>query len=159
MKLDFSGCEFIKKFEELRLKAYQDQRGKWTIGWGHTDGVDRWTPIINEAQAESFFREDVSMCERIVSMTVKIELTQSEFNALVSFSFNEGVGKFHTSTLLKKLNSGDKRGAAKEFDRWIYYLDVNTGEWKVSNGLVERRRVERELFLSDLQISLAAVRS
>lgn len=157
MKCDEAGRDFIKKFESLALKPYLDQHGIWTIGWGHIDGVTEDTPEINEDQAETFFEDDLDDRENQVTKLVTVYLTQNEFNALVSFTFNEGLGRLRTSTLLMKLNNGDKRGAAKEFDRWVYYRDKKTGEEKISNGLVARRAKEKALFSMDVLLSQAAV--
>lgn len=148
MKLDESGRQFIKGFEELRLVVYKDRVGKWTIGWGHTYGVTEKTAPIDEHQAEVFFRADCNPCEDIVSKSVKVDLTQSEFNALVSLTFNIGVSAFHTSTMLKKLNTGDRQAAAQQFDRWIYGHDPETGEIEVIEDLVKRRVIEKALFLT-----------
>lgn len=157
MKCDEAGRYFIKGFEALRLKVYIDIAGHWTIGWGHTDGVDERTPEITEDQAEMFFEDDLEVFEKHVTDLVTVYLTQNEFNALVSFTFNEGLGRLRTSTLLIKLNNGDKRGAAKEFDRWIYYKEKDTRETKISKDLVGRRAKEKALFLTDVLLSQAAV--
>lgn len=149
MKLDEAGKNLIKRFEALRLSPYLDREKVWTIGWGHTYGVNEKTLPIDETQAEVFFSADCEPCEEIITKSVKIDLTQNEFNALVSFTFNEGVSAFHNSTLLKKLNSGDRQGAAKEFDRWIYATDKETGEISVVDDLIIRRALEKTLFLSD----------
>lgn len=149
MKLSISGEAFIKSFESFSPVPYLDQTKKiWTIGWGHTDGVNQWTPQINRDQGEVLFSEDVEGCEECINEELKTELTQSEFDALVSFIFNEGSERFLTSTLLAKLRQGDKQGAAKEFARWIYYHD-DLKRPLVSDGLVNRRAKEKALFLTD----------
>lgn len=145
MTLDASGIAFIKSFEGLRLEAYKPLPGdKWTIGWGHTLGVKKGD-AITAAQADELLRMDVELAEFWVNRCVKIVLNQNEFNALVSFQFN--CGKLPISTLLKKLNTGDRQGAAKEFDRWVYFHDEN-GEARVEKDLVERRAKEKALFLT-----------
>ncbi|WP_420285117.1 lysozyme, partial [Serratia liquefaciens] len=80
--------------------------------------------------------------EQGVNQLVKVKITQGQFDALVSFAYNLGLRSLSTSTLLQKMNTGDKQGAANEFGRW-----VNAGGVKL-NGLVMRRAAERELFLS-----------
>lgn len=135
------GLELIKHFEGLRLAAYKCSAGVWTIGYGHTGGVNPGD-IIDEITAESLLRKDVAVSESAVSRLVSVPLNQHQFDALVSFVFNLGAGNFRTSTLLKKLNAGDYSGAADEFSRWI-----NAGG-KPLPGLARRREAERLLFLT-----------
>lgn len=149
MKLDRDGKEFIKSFESLSLTPYTDIHGKWTIGWGHTLGITSGSPPISRMQADCLFDEDVEDAEEPVNKFVMLEIKQNEFNALVSFAFNEGYGKFKNSTLLRKLNMGDRAGAAKEFLRWVYYEDPKTKVMKVSKGLTARREAEQKLFLKE----------
>lgn len=144
MRLDRVGRELIKSFESLSLTPYQDEKGIWTIGWGHTEGVVEKSPAITKQEADELFAEDVAIFERSVSQQVTINLSQHEFNALVSLVFNIGEIAFRKSTLLQKLNGGDKRGTAKEFDRWVY---VGT---RKSDGLRRRREKEKSLFLNAL---------
>ena len=148
MRISDRGLSLIKTFEGLYLTAYQCPAGKWTIGWGCTDGV---TPgmTITEAQAEAWLKREVAQFEGAVSAAVTVPLNQHEFDALVSFAYNVGAGALRSSTLLKKLNSGDRAGAAKEFDRW------NRGGGRVLPGLVRRRAAERELFLEPMPVAVS----
>ncbi|MEY5099149.1 MAG: hypothetical protein RJA36_1868 [Pseudomonadota bacterium] len=142
MKLSDAGLSLIKRHEGLRLKAYPDPGTggePWTIGYGHTQGVQPGQEIT-EAQAEDYLREDVYWAEDAVRDHVKVALEQHEFDALVSLAFNIGAGAFARSTLLRKLNDGDKAGAAAEFARW------NQAGGKVLPGLVKRRADEAALF-------------
>lgn len=144
LKTSQRGIALIKSFESLELKAYPDPGtgGKpWTIGWGHTKGVkpgDR----ITEQQAEAFLTQDLAVFELTVNSAVKVPVTQSQFDALVSLAFNIGGANFAGSTLVKKLNAGDLSGAADQFPRWKF------ADGKEMRGLVRRRAAERELFLS-----------
>jgi len=140
MKTGINGLNIIKEFEGLRLQAYKCPADRWTIGYGHTAGVSA-NDVITEAQATSLLCQDVAESERAVNHYVHGPLTQNQFDALVSFVFNLGVGNFRTSTLLKKLNAGDNDGAAQEFGRWIH------AGGKALPGLVRRRAAERALFL------------
>jgi len=140
MNASEKGLELIKHFEGLRLEAYQCSAHVWTIGYGHTDGVQTGDVITLE-QAGDFLRGDVQKSELAVNRFVTVPLTQQQFDALVSFTFNLGSGNLRTSTLLKKLNTGDYLGAAMEFMNW-----VNAGGRKVS-GLIVRREAEKALFL------------
>lgn len=147
MRISDKGISLIKQFEGLRLTAYQDSVGVWTIGYGWTHPVDG-NPIrpgmtIKEETAERLLRTGLVGYESDVSKLVKVKLTQVQFDALVSFAYNLGARALSTSTLLQKLNTGDYAGAADEFPRW------NKAGGKVLPGLTRRREAERALFLSD----------
>ena len=142
-----AGVELIKHFESLRLTAYQDSVGIWTIGYGHTglehnDGSVHAGREITEEEAESLLRHDLERFEDAVSQAVQTPLNDNQFAALVSFSFNLGARNLRVSTLLKKLNSGDHFGAAREFKKW------SKAGGKRLGGLVRRRISERNLFCS-----------
>jgi uncharacterized protein (TIGR02594 family) len=139
MSLSQNGLDMIKGFEGLRLNAYQDSAGVWTIGYGHTGGV-RPGDRITQAQAEQYLRGDVKWAEQAVRDNVKVPLTQGQFDALVSFTFNLGAGALQKSTLLKKLNAGDYAGAQAEFGKWVH-----AGGQRLE-GLVRRRAEEAALF-------------
>lgn len=97
------GLNLIKEFEGLRLVAYKCPAGVWTIGYGHTYNVKEGD-IITEAQATEFLMEDISNAVDIVAgSTMDVELTQNQFDALVSFTYNVGVKNFSDSTLLRKV--------------------------------------------------------
>lgn len=139
MKISASGLNLIKQFEGLRLQSYRCSAHVWTIGYGHTAGVEPGD-IITAEQADALLLEDVIEAERSVNRYISAPLTQHQFDALVSFTFNLGSGNLRTSTLLKKLNAGDYPGAAREFLRW-----VNAGGKKLP-GLLRRREAEKTLF-------------
>jgi lysozyme len=139
MIIGTNGLNLIKHFEGLRLRAYQCSAHVWTIGYGHTADVGE-NDVITEEEALYFLHQDLAESERAVNQYVHVPLTQNQCDALVSFVFNLGAGNFLTSTLLKKLNSGDD-GAAQEFGRWIH------AGGKALPGLVRRREAERALFL------------
>lgn len=146
MQLSSRGLALIKEFEGCRLTAYQDSVGVWTIGYGWTRPVDG-KPIesgmtIDQATADRLLKTGLVGYENDVLNLVKVKLTQNQFDALVSFTYNLGAHALSTSTLLKKLNAGDYSGAADEFLRW----DKAGG--KVLPGLVKRREAEKQLFQS-----------
>lgn len=141
MNTSEDGLELIRRFEGLRLRAYQDSVGVWTIGYGHTAHVAKGMEC-SEQQALDWLREDVRTAERCVSSCVTAELTQGEFDALVSWTYNLGCGNLRNSTLLRKLNACDYDGAAAEFERWTKAGGVELA------GLVARREAERERFES-----------
>lgn len=137
-----TGLALTEQFEGCRLVAYQDVRGVWTIGYGHTSGVHAGM-TCTQAQAEQWLLEDIEYAANAVKHYVTVALTQGEFDALVDFVFNVGVGNFAGSTLLRKLNAGDYAGAAHEFERW----DMAGG--KHVAGLLRRRIAEENEFNGD----------
>lgn len=151
MKLNPSGIRLIKEFESLSLKAYRDQGGIWTIGYGHTGDVEPGLEITRE-QAEQWFKEDVEFVEENIAALVKVPLTANQHAALVSFIYNVGLGNpgikagfqylvsGNPSTMLRLLNEGKYDSVASEFSKWIHVGGI------VSNGLIRRRKAEQELF-------------
>jgi len=131
--------DIVTNFEGLRLKAYQDSVGVWTIGYGHTLGVKPGQQITENRAIELLYK-DVERFEKSVNRLIEVPLTQYQFDALVSFSFNVGGYALKTSTLRKVLNEGDYAAAANQFKRWIY-----AGGQKL-RGLERRRRAEAALF-------------
>lgn len=146
MQTSEKGIALIKEFEGCKLTAYRDSVGVWTIGYGWTQPVDgkpiRAGMTIKQETAERLLKTGLVSYESDVSRLVKVGLTQGQFDALVSFTYNLGARSLSTSTLLRKLNAGDYAGAADEFMRW------NKAGGKVLNGLTRRREAERALFLS-----------
>lgn len=149
MRISEKGTALIKQFEGCSLTAYPDPGTggePWTIGYGWTSPVDG-KPVkrgmtIDQATAERLLKTGIVSYENDVSKLVKVRLTQSQFDALVSFAYNLGARALSTSTLLRKLNAGDYAGAADEFLRW------NKAGGKVMPGLTNRRKAERDVFLS-----------
>ncbi|UQZ76861.1 hypothetical protein C2I17_21220 [Niallia circulans] len=146
MKLSNNGLSLIKSFEGVRLTAYKavPTEEHWTIGYGHYGPDVRKNQTITQAQADAYLKSDVARFEKAVNDYVKVPLTQNQFDALVSFTYNCGAGALQRSTLLELLNQGKYEDAADQFDVWI-----KSGN-KVLNGLVKRRAQEKELFLRDL---------
>lgn len=141
MKTSERGLALIREFEGLRLAAYQDAVGVWTIGYGTTRGVKQGQKIT-AADAESLLRDDLARFESEVMRLVKVPLSQPQFDALVVFTYNLGAKNLGNSTLLRRLNAGDYKGAAGQFERW------NKAGGKVLAGLTRRRAAERKLFES-----------
>lgn len=136
------GIRLIQTFEGLRLQAYKDSVGVWTIGYGHTENVHDGMSISKQ-EATTILMSDLAKFERCVNMAVKVDIDQNEFDALVSFAFNLGCNALLQSTLLRKLNSKDYNGAANEFLRW------NKAGGKELKGLTRRREAERALFITE----------
>ncbi len=119
MELSARGLRLIQAHEGLRLRAYLDSASVPTIGYGSTKGVQMGDEIT-ETQALELLEADVERHADGVREAVDASLNQNQFDALVSFAFNVGVGALKSSTLLRKLNRGDYQGAADELLRWHY---------------------------------------
>ncbi len=142
-RINQNGLLLIKSFEGLRLKAYRDAVGIWTIGYGTTRGVQP-NMSISEAEAEQLMRDDLIRFEQAINSAVSVPVNDNQFSALVSFTYNVGSGAFRDSTLLRRLNGRqDIRITADEFPRW------NKAGGRVLHGLTRRRHAERALFLGE----------
>lgn len=139
------GLKLIAQFEGCYLQAYLCPANVWTIGIGTTiypNGVKvKKGDKCTLEQAHEYLAHDMIEFEKTVNNSVKVPLSQNQFDALVSLTYNIGSTAFKNSTLLKKLNAKDFTGAADQFLVW------NKGGGKVLKGLVRRREAERALFL------------
>jgi lysozyme len=134
-----TGLNLTESFEGVRLSAYQDSVGVWTIGYGHTLGVLPGDTCTQD-QAEAWLLQDVQAAEDAVNDLVFVPLTQPEFDALVDFVFNLGRHNFAGSTMLKLINAGKMDEAASEFTKWDRAGGVEVA------GLLRRRQAEKDLF-------------
>ena len=141
MKISLEGLSLIKKFEGCRLEAYYCSGGVLTIGYGHTGGVKE-TDTITQEEADKLLKGDILKFEQYVSDNVKVDLDQSQFDALVAWTFNLGPGNLRESTMLKKLNNGEYESVPFEMRRW------NKAGGKTLDGLIRRRQAESLLFES-----------
>lgn len=132
--------DLIKHFEGLRLKAYQDSVGVWTIGYGHTGSAHKGM-VITRQKAHKLLLSDIQVHAAWVKRLVNVSLEDYEFGALASFCFNLGPGSLQRSTLRAKLNRGDKIEASNEFWKWRRAGGV------ILPGLVRRRDAEKQMFL------------
>lgn len=138
-RINAAGLSLVQSFEGLRLQAYRDAVGVWTIGYGHTAGV-KAGQTITEAQATKFLLADLADAENAVERFVTVPLNDNQFAALVSFTFNCGVEAFRRSTLRKKLNARDYDAVPGQLARWV------KGAGKTLPGLVRRRKAEADLW-------------
>jgi lysozyme len=139
-----AGLELTRSFEGLRLAAYQDVVGIWTIGYGHTGADVHEGQVITEFVAEALLRADVAPCVACVNRAVTAPIAQHQFDALVDFAFNAGRGNLRRSTLLQKVNLGDFAGAAVQFGLWVNADGVK------QPGLVRRRAAEAAMFRGEV---------
>jgi lysozyme len=139
-----AGLAFIAEQEGYSSSVYRDIAGIETIGYGHVMRHGDPTSVTRE-QAMAILQHDVASAESAVNADVKMALSQGQFDALVSFTFNLGSGALATSTLLQTLNAGDTVNAAREFLRWCH-ARVN-GQMVRVQGLYNRRLAEAVMFL------------
>lgn len=139
MKISAEGLSLIKKFEGCELEAYKCSAGVWTIGYGHTKGVEEGMTITKD-QAEEMLLEELVEYERAVEEAVHNQLDQCMFDALVSWTYNLGPTNLNSSTMLKVLNAGEYDEVPSQIKRW------NKAGGKVLEGLIRRREAEALLF-------------
>jgi lysozyme len=156
MKVSQKCINQIKQDEGVRNRPYQCPALLWTVGVGHVIDpshakvplADRkqlpipasWDRVLTSEEIDEILRKDLNRFEAGVLRLIKVKLTQGQFDALVSFSFNVGLGNLQNSTLRMKLNRGDYEGAAEQFLVWT------KAGGKVLKGLVIRRTHEKEMF-------------
>lgn len=139
MNISQEGLELIKKFEGCELKAYQDSVGVWTIGYGHTKNVEEGDEITKE-ESEEMLADEMEEYEGYINDNVECDLSQNQFDCLVSWVYNLGPSNLKSSTMLKVLNDDDYDGVPQQIKRW------NRAGGKVLDGLVRRREAEALLF-------------
>lgn len=144
-RLSPAGLDALKRHEGYSSTKYRDQAGHWTVGYGHKVKPGEQLESVTRDQAEELLRADVAEAEGAVSRLVGVPLTQEQFDALVSFTFNLGADALARSTLLEKLNAGDYEGARAELGRWVY-VTLPSGEKVASDGLRRRRADEAARF-------------
>ena len=143
MQVSHKGIELVKRFEGFISKAYLCPAGYLTAGYGHRSNVTKDT-VMTEEEAENLLKQDLKTFEQGLCKMLNAEelnVTQNQFDALISFAFNLGLSALAGSTLWRLFTHGDIQGAANEFTKWIY------AGGKPLEGLKRRRQAERELFL------------
>ncbi|WOE32197.1 MULTISPECIES: lysozyme [unclassified Acinetobacter] len=139
------GYSIIRESEGLRLKAYKDTGGVWTIGFGtikYPNGTSvKSGDTCTEAQANEWLKNDCKWVDSCLDQNIKVKINQNQFDALASFVYNVGETAFIKSTMLTLINQNNLAAAAHQFDRWIF------DNGKRIQGLVNRRAKEKELFL------------
>jgi lysozyme len=154
MNTSINGINFIKKEESCVLKSYQDSAGVWTIGWGSTMyrsgkrvGPDE---TITQQEADDLLSWEVGNKEPSVSAFVNnLKLNQNQYDALVSFAYNVGIGALQGSTLLKVIKKNPADPYIRDcFLMWNKITDQKTGKKVVSKGLTNRRKLEADLYFT-----------
>jgi lysozyme len=145
MEVNKAGKDLIKQFEGCKLKAYKCPAGLWTISWGLTFYPDgrkvKEGDVITQQQAEEYFDAVVNDFAKQVDVLVKSNVTANNFSAIVSFTYNVGIGNLKNSTLLKKVNANPKDATIPaEFRKWV------RANGEVLKGLVRRRDAEAKLY-------------
>jgi lysozyme len=155
MQMSQEGIDaLLKKFEGCKLKAYRCPAGICTIGYGHTSAAGAPTVtdgmVITQQQCDDILRRDLVKYETAVHEMVEQPLTQHQFDVLVDFAYNAGVGNLKSSTLLKKVNAGQFDAVPAELMKWT------KGGGKVLAGLVRRRQAESSWWLSHEMVPMTA---
>lgn len=159
MKVSKECIESIKRDEGVRLRPYRCPALLWTVGVGHVIDPnhirvplnerknlpipDGWDRTLSMAEVDAILAADLAIFERGVLRLCPKDLTQGRFDALVSFSFNVGLGNLQRSTIRMKHNRGDFAGAAEAFMAWT------KAGGKELPGLVKRRKHEKEMYLKE----------
>jgi lysozyme len=147
MKTSNVGLQLIKHFEGIKLKPYRDCVGLWTVGCGHLIGdghslPDSWNRSFTIEECDALLAKDVRKFELGVARYINVPLTQNQFDALISFAFNLGLGTLQRSQVRQKINRGDKDGALKSWEKY------NKAGGKKVTGLDLRRKAEIKIFKS-----------
>jgi lysozyme len=137
----------VQHFESCRLEAYHDAVGFPTIGWGHLLSRTRWEPLekypaISQEEADELLRRDLAAMGLSVCKLCPVPLSDLQYAALISFTFNVGSGNLQVSSLRQKLLRGEYLNAANEFPKWVY------AGGQILRGLKRRRAAEQQLFLA-----------
>jgi len=148
MKISNEGFQLIKKYEGRKTTPYRCPAGLYTVGYGHLIGnglqlPDEWNRTFSLGEIDELLRTDLVRFEQGVSRYCTVYLTQSQFDAIVSFSFNLGLGVLQRSTFRRRLNRGDKEAGRS-------LLRYNMAGGKVLNGLTKRRNDEYKLFMRNI---------
>ncbi len=144
-KITSEGLELIKEFEGFSPKIYIDPAGLMTIGYGHLvqqEEIAIFQTGISKIQAEELLLKDVAKAQNAVLRLTKTTLTDGQYAALVSFTFNLGAGAYQRSTLRRKVNRQEHDEAPAEFRRWVW-----AGGKKLP-GLIRRRNAEAKLYMT-----------
>ncbi|AGA64513.1 Lysozyme [Liberibacter crescens BT-1] len=147
-KTSQQGIDFIKEKEGFDAHVYKDTAGLPTIGYGHLIKPGEHFTTMTREQAEEFLKKELREAEAAVNSHVTVSLTQSQFDALVSFVYNLGCSAFYGSTLLHLVNEGQYEAAAEQFLRWGN--DHRNGKLVPVAGLMKRRKEERLMFLGEV---------
>ena len=146
MKISQAGIDLIRRFEGCKLKPYLCPAGYWTVGYGHVIGNGKTKPekqLYTQEKVDEFLRTDLVRFEQGVLRYCPVHLTQFEFDSLVSFSFNLGLGVLQRSTLRRKILRQDKQAAARNI------LNYNKAGGQVLKGLTRRREAEYRMFTKE----------
>jgi len=147
MQISDKGIQLIKHHVGVRNKPYRDCVGLWTVGVGHLIGdgkslPESWNKLFTTEEVDALLKQDLVRFERGVQKLLPVPLTQNQFDALISFSFNLGLGVLQRSTLRQNILRKDFKGAAEEFLKYV------RAGGKIVKGLVTRRNDEKALFES-----------
>lgn len=145
LRVSSTGLELIKRFEGFSAIPYLCPAGYWTIGWGHVlsdDEASQWKVGIGEQEATRLLRQDVKLAGDAVGRLIQVALSQGQYDALVSFTYNLGAGALQRSGVRRKLNREEYEEVPAELRRWIW-----AGGRRLE-GLIRRREAEIKIYLT-----------
>jgi lysozyme len=145
MEITSQTVDFVKGWEGCRLEAYQDQRGKWTIGYGQTGPDIHEGTVWSQDEADEKLTDTLTGISHWLGELVRVSTNSNQDTALISLAYNIGYGDLKTSALLRFLNKGEYSMAANQFPLW------NKVNGYVDHGLTRRREAERVLFCRKCQ--------
>ena len=140
MKISPAGMALILQFEGFSPTAYRCPAGWWTIGYGHVLRLGEAPMVLDEAAAQALLTEDVSRVEKAMLRLIRTPLTQPQWDALVSFTYNLGAGALQRSRLRQLVNRGEHPAVPAELMRWVW------GGGRILPGLIRRRAAEAALY-------------
>lgn len=147
-RMNKSLLQIIQDFEGWSAAPYRDTAGILTIGYGHKIQTGETFTTLTKAQGVALLQKDLDRIAAQILPAITVRISENEKNALLSFAYNVGPTAFKNSTLLKKLNAGDRDGAAAELLKWNKARDAKTQLLVVVPGLTARRQAEQSLFLT-----------
>lgn len=141
----------LEEIEGVKYRPYRDIAGVWTVCAGITGSDVILGKTYTQKECDALLAKHIAVAKREVDKQVKVEIPDSMRAALYSFTYNAGTGAFRKSTLLKKVNRGDLKGACNELWNWTYYYNPKTGKKERSKGLKNRRAVEFKYCMKELK--------
>lgn len=151
MKFNAEGKKLLKKLEGFKAIPYKDSAGIFTVGWGHTGKDVIPNRLYTLEECEILFNRDVRISSNGIKKTIKCDLNDNQFSALVSFCYNIGISNFINSSLLRRLNNNEEPNivARNEFPKWKFVTKL--GKKIELDGLIKRRMSELELFTRPIE--------
>nr|DAU08335.1 MAG TPA: endolysin R21 like protein [Caudoviricetes sp.] len=141
----------VEEIEGVEYQPYKDIAGIWTVCAGITGSDVILGKTYTQRECDALLQKHISVAAKAVDKSVKVEIPDTMRAAMYSFTYNAGTGAFRKSTMLKKINRGDLKGACGELWNWTYFTNPKTGRKEKSKGLKNRRAVEYKYCMMELK--------